>query len=56
MEAFLNRENKAFLILVTKSFPQVKKNSGWGKIIPIEIRIMSDVDKAGRGKTSCSAA
>lgn len=57
MEAFLKRERKkSFLILVAKSFPQVRKDWGWGKIIPVEIGIMSNVDKAGRGKTSCSAA
>lgn len=55
MEVFLKREKKTFLILVAKSFPQVRKDWGWGKIIPVEIGIMSSVDKAGRGKTSCSA-
>lgn len=50
------RKKTPFLILVAKSFPQVRKDGGWGKIIPIAIGIMSSVDKAGRGKTSCSAA
>lgn len=51
------REKKpSFLILIAKSFLQVRKDWGWGKIIPIKIGIMSNVDKAGRGKTSCSAA
>lgn len=53
---FSEKRKKPFLILVAKSFPQVRKNWGWGKIIPVEIGIMSNVDKAGRGKTSCSAA
>lgn len=43
-------------MLVAKSFPEARKDWGWGKIIPIEIGIMSNVDKPGRGKTSCSAA
>lgn len=53
---FSEERKKTFLILVAKSFPRVRKDWGWGKIIPIEIGIMSNVDKAGRGKTSCSAA
>lgn len=53
---FSEERKTPFLVLVAKSFPQVRKDWGWGRIIPIAIEVMSSVDRAGRGKTSCSAA
>lgn len=53
---FSEERKNPFLVLVAKSFPQVRKDWGWGRIIPIAIGVMSSVDRAGRGKTSCSAA
>lgn len=43
-------------MLVAKSFHEARKDRRWGKITPIEIGITSNVDKPGRGKTSCSTA
>lgn len=47
---------KTLLMSVAKSFPEARKGWGWGKITAREMGTGSNVDKPGRGETSCTVA
>lgn len=56
MDAFPKQKKTTLLMSVAKSFPGARKGWGWGKITAREMGTGSNVDKPGRGETSCTIA